>query len=241
MFDHVNRQAVDLLSAAGADVLAPPAQACCGAIHHHNGAHAPAEAFARRNIDAFVPRNGPPVDYIAVAIAGCGAMLREYDVLLRDDPAYAERAKEFARRVRDVSEVLITLGIQDKVRHAVAETVTYHDACHLAHAQKVTSQPRALLAAIPGLKLVPLPESDMCCGAAGTYNLEHPEMATDLAERKLRNIQSTKAATCVTGNAGCALHIASEAEARGQELRIVHPVELLHRAVFSDGRQSSSA
>jgi glycolate oxidase iron-sulfur subunit len=159
-------------------------------------------------------------------------MLREYDVLLRDDPAYAERAKEFSGRVRDISEVLVTLGIQDKVRHAVAETVTYHDACHLAHAQKVTSQPRVLLTAIPGLKLVPLPESDMCCGAAGTYNLEHPEMATELAARKLHNIALTKAGVCVTGNAGCALHIGSEAAARGQALRIVHPVELLHRAVF---------
>jgi glycolate oxidase iron-sulfur subunit len=232
LFDDVNRQAVDLLAAAGADVIAPRAQACCGAIHHHNGAHGPAEAFARRNIDAFLPKDGPPVDSITVAIAGCGAMLREYDVLLRDDPAYAERAKEFSRRVRDISEVLVSLGIQDKARHAVPETVTYHDACHLAHAQKVTAQPRALLAAIPGLKLVPLPESDMCCGAAGTYNLEHPEMATDLATRKLHNIASTKAGVCVTGNAGCALHIGSEAKARGQALRIVHPVELLHRAVF---------
>jgi glycolate oxidase iron-sulfur subunit len=241
MFDHVNRQAVDLLTVAGADVLAPRSQNCCGAIHHHNGAHRPAEEFARRNIDAFVPKNGPPVDYIATTIAGCGAMLREYDVLLRDDPAYAERAKEFARRVRDVSEVLLALDVQKHCRHAVHETVTYHDACHLAHAQKVTAQPRALLAAIPGLKLVSLPESDMCCGAAGTYNLEHPEMATDLAARKLDNIASTTAATCVTGNAGCALHIGSEAAARGRKLNIVHPVELLHRSVFGSATADATA
>jgi glycolate oxidase iron-sulfur subunit len=234
MFDRENRLAVDLLSACGAEVIAPRAQNCCGAIHHHNGAHGPAEAFARRNIDAFLPEGGPPVEYIATNIAGCGAMLREYDVLLRDDPKYAARAKDFSRRVRDISEVLVALEVQKKIRHAVPETVTYHDACHLAHAQKVTAPPRALLAAIPGLKLVPLPESDMCCGAAGTYNLEHPEMATDLAARKLRNIESTHAPTCVTGNAGCALHIGSEAAARGQALRIVHPVELLHRAVFGD-------
>jgi len=239
MFDRENRMAVELLAACGAEVVTPGNQNCCGAIHHHNGAHGPAEAFARRNIDAFLPENGPAVDYIATNIAGCGAMLREYDVLLRDDPKYAVRAKEFSRRVRDISEVLVALDVQKKVRHAVAETVTYHDACHLAHAQKVTAAPRALLAAIPGLKLVALPESDMCCGAAGTYNLEHPDMATDLATRKLRNIASTGAATCVTGNAGCALHIGSEAAAHGQALRIVHPVELLHRAVFGDDTRSA--
>jgi glycolate oxidase iron-sulfur subunit len=240
MFDRENRMAVELLAACGAEVVTPGAQNCCGAIHHHNGAHGPAEAFARRNIDAFLPENGTPVDSIATNIAGCGAMLREYDVLLRDDPKYAARAKEFSRRVRDISEVLVALDVQKRVRHPVAETVTYHDACHLAHAQKVTAAPRALLAAIPGLKLVPLPESDMCCGAAGTYNLEHPEMATDLATRKLRNIASTGAATCVTGNAGCALHIGSGAAARGQTLRIVHPVELLHRAVFGENSGKKS-
>ena len=110
--------------------------------------------------------------------------------------------------------------------------MTYHDACHLAHAQKVTAPPRALLASVPGLKLVPLPESDMCCGAAGTYNLTQPEMCTDLAARKLRNIAATGAAVCATGNVGCAMQIQSEADARGQALRVVHPVEILHRAVF---------
>jgi glycolate oxidase iron-sulfur subunit len=234
MFDGVNRQAVDLLRAGGATVLAPPQQACCGAIHHHNGAHGPAEAFARQNIDTFLPKDAPAVDYVATNIAGCGAMLREYDVLLRDDPAYAERAKEFVRRVRDISEVLLELGLDRKVEHPVRETVTYHDACHLAHAQKVTAPPRALLAAIPGLKLVPLPESDICCGAAGTYNLTQPEMATELAARKLKNIASTGTPTCVTGNVGCAMHISSEAAARGQRLTVVHPVELLHRAVFGE-------
>jgi glycolate oxidase iron-sulfur subunit len=233
MFEKVNRQAVELLSACGADVLALRSQTCCGAIHHHNGAHHPAEALARRNIDAFFPQNssGPRVDYVVTTIAGCGAMLREYDFLLRDSAADAARAKEFSKRVRDVSEVLAELGLPE-MKHPVNETVTYHDACHLAHAQKVTEPPRKLLAQVPGLKLVPLPESDVCCGAAGTYNLAHPEMATDLAERKLRNIAATGAATCVTGNVGCAMQIQSEGDARGQKVKVVHPVELLHRAVF---------
>jgi glycolate oxidase iron-sulfur subunit len=231
MFDDVNRMAVELLAACGADVVAPRAQGCCGAIHHHNGAHEPAVQLAKRNIDTFLPQNGDKVDFVATSIAGCGAMLREYDVLLRDDPQYAARAKEFAKRVRDVSEVLAELNVAAKLKYPVNETVTYHDACHLAHAQKVVAQPRALLAAIPGIKLVALPESDMCCGAAGTYNLQHPEMATELAKRKLRNIASTGAATCATGNVGCAMHIGSEARAYGEAVRVVHPVELLHRSV----------
>jgi glycolate oxidase iron-sulfur subunit len=236
MFDDVNHKAVELIAAAGANVIAPRAQACCGAIHHHNGAHAPAVELARRNIDTFLPAGGPAVDFIATNIAGCGAMLREYDVLLRDDPHYADRAREFVKRVRDISEVLVELNVESKLTHPVTETVTYHDACHLAHAQKVTAPPRKLLAAIPGLTLVPLAESDMCCGAAGTYNLQHPEMATQLAERKLRNVAATGAPTCATGNVGCAMHLSSEAAARGQRLRVVHPVELLHRSAFGDRR-----
>jgi glycolate oxidase iron-sulfur subunit len=233
MFEKVNRQAVELLAAAGAEVVAPHAQGCCGAIHHHNGAHHPAEELAKRNIDTFLPVGGPEVDFIATNIAGCGAMLREYDFLLRDDPHYKDRAKVFASKVRDISEVLAEVGLPE-LKHPVNETVTYHDACHLAHAQKVVNQPRVLLAKIPGLKLVPLPESDICCGAAGTYNLTQPKMATDLAERKLRNIATTGAPVCATGNVGCAMQIQSEADARGQKLHVVHPVELLHRAAFGE-------
>ena len=234
MFEPVNRMAVELLAAAGAEVRVPPPQVCCGAIHHHNGAHHPAEELARRNIDTFLPIDGPAVDLIATNIAGCGAMLREYDFLLRDDPAYADRAVEFSRRVRDITEVLVELGLPP-MKHPVNLTVTYHDACHLAHAQKVTGPPREILAKIPGLKLVPLAECDMCCGAAGTYNLTQPQMATQLAERKLNHIAKTGAPVCVTGNVGCAMQIQSEAAARGQKLQVVHPVELLHRAVFGNG------
>jgi len=235
MFDKVNRQAVELLAACGADVVVPEAQDCCGAIHHHSGAHEPAMEKAKKNIDAFLPEHGEKVDFIVSTIAGCGAMLREYDFLLRDDPEYAERAVLFALRVRDISEVLYDLGLPE-MKHAVDSTITYHDACHLIHAQKVSSQPRALLAKIPGLTMVPLPESDMCCGAAGTYNLTHPKMASDLAERKLKHIESTKTSIVVTGNVGCAMHIASEARARGHKLEVLHPVELLHQAVFGEER-----
>ena len=231
MFEEVNRKAVELLAACGADVVATHRQVCCGAIHHHSGEDEPAKAFARRNIDAFCPESGPAVDFIVTNIAGCGATLREYDLLLRDDPRYAERAKDFAARVRDISEVLVMLDLPE-MKYPIEQATTYHDACHLAHAQRVTAAPRKLLSRIPGLKLVPLPDSDMCCGAAGTYNLTQPEMSAQLAGRKLANIASTGARICVTGNVGCAMQIQSEAEARGQKLRVAHPVELLHEAVF---------
>jgi glycolate oxidase iron-sulfur subunit len=240
MFAEVNRQAVELLVKSGAEVVVPRGQACCGAIHHHNGAWEPAMAFARRNIDAFLPEGGEEVDAIATNIAGCGAMLKDYDHLLRDDPKYAERAKRFTSKVRDISEVLAELLPPESLKHPVTLTVTYHDACHLAHAQKVTSAPRKLLAMVPGLMLVPLAESDMCCGAAGTYNLTQPEMASELAERKLKYIAATGATVCAAGNVGCAMHIQSEADARGQKVDVVHPVELLHRAVFGGGAGRAS-
>jgi glycolate oxidase iron-sulfur subunit len=231
LFQKTNQQAVELLAAAGAEIHCPDELDCCGAIHHHSGAVEAARKRARRNIDIFLPESKPWVDRIVTNIAGCGAMLREYDHLLRDDPAYAERAREFSARVRDISEALLELGLPD-MKYPVNEGVTYHDACHLAHAQKVTSAPRQLLAKIPGLKLVPLYESDMCCGAAGTYNLTQPQMASDLADRKLKHIAATGAGVCAAGNVGCALHIQGQAASRGQSLRVVHPVELLHRAVF---------
>jgi glycolate oxidase iron-sulfur subunit len=233
MFDKVNRQAVELLAACGADVVVPRGQRCCGAIHHHNGAGHTAADYARRNIDAVLPADGPGVDRIATTIAGCGAMLKDYDHLLRDDPRYAARAREFADKLRDVTQVVAELGLPP-MKHKVEQTVTYHDACHLAHAQKVTAPPRKLLASVPGLKLVPLPESDMCCGAAGTYNLTQPAMAQALAARKIAHIESTNTDLCATGNVGCAMHIQSEADAAGKRLTVVHPVELLHRAVFGD-------
>lgn len=233
MFDRVNQQAIDLLAAAGCRVILPMST-CCGAMHHHNGVHAPAEQMARANIDAFLAATADVKDipvYAVTTIAGCGAMLRDYGTLLRDDPAYAGRSAAFAARVHDITEVLAEIGLPP-MTHAVNLTATYHDACHLVHAQKVAAQPRALLAQVPGLKLVPLPESDMCCGAAGTYNLTQPAMAGDLADRKLRHIAATGAQVCIAGNVGCSMHIASAARESGKPLTVVHPVEILHRAVF---------
>ncbi|MEM8875067.1 MAG: heterodisulfide reductase-related iron-sulfur binding cluster [Planctomycetota bacterium] len=228
MFNDVNRKAVELLAAAGADVLVPKAQTCCGAIHHHAAETDDAKRMARQNIDAF-EKDRP--EMIATTIAGCGAMLHDYANLLSDDPAYAEKARQFAATVRDVTQVLTDLGMPE-MKHEVRRTVTYHDACHLCHAQKVTAEPRTLLAEVPGLTLVPLTESEICCGAAGTYNLTQPGMAERLAHRKLNHIAETKADIAAMGNVGCATHLRATAAQRGDTLEIVHPVDLLHEAVF---------
>ena len=198
-----------------------------------------AEAFARTNIDVFLS-DPPGVDFIVNNIAGCGAMLKDYPHLLRDDPGYAQKSQQFAGRVRDISELFTEVQLPPPA-HQIDQTVTYHDACHLAHAQKITSQPRQLLNTIPGLKVIPLVESDMCCGAAGTYNLSQPEMARQLAARKIDHISNTGAKICVTGNVGCAMQIQSEANHLGVDLEVVHPVTLLHQAYFgSDGNGQQS-
>jgi glycolate oxidase iron-sulfur subunit len=232
MFDRVNQQAVDLLAAAGCLVVVP-VQSCCGAIHHHNGLHAQSVEMAKRTIDAIerTLAGRPGQHYIVSTVAGCGAMLRDYATLLRDDITYASKATAFATKVRDITELLAEIGLPT-LQHRVEHSVTYHDACHLVHAQKVGAQPRALLAQVPGLTLVPLAESDMCCGAAGTYNLTQPEMASALAGRKLSHIAATGAEICVTGNVGCALHIQAAGRSAGKTVRVLHPVEILHEAVF---------
>jgi glycolate oxidase iron-sulfur subunit len=231
LYTDVNQQAIDLLCASGCEVTISSAQTCCGAIHQHNGAGKQAEQLARKNIDAVFVDGVEPPDFIVTTIAGCGAMLREYDFLLRDDPRYASLSKIFVSKVRDVSEILLEVGLPP-MQHPIDAAATYHDACHLVHGQHVASAPRKLLSKIPGLKMIPLPESDICCGAAGTYNLQHPQMANALADRKLRNIASTNAAICVAGNIGCAMHLSGVSQGRGEKLAIVHPVQLLHQAVF---------
>ena len=144
-------------------------------------------------------------------------------------------AEEFSRRVRDIHEILAQFELPP-FSYPINLTGTYHEACHLVHAQKVTEAPKKLLARIQGLQLLPLAESDLCCGAAGTYNLTQPKMAGDLAERKLRNIEATEADICIAANIGCAMHLQAAGKSRGRPIRVVHPVELIHQAVFSNDR-----
>lgn len=233
MFQTVNRKSIALLQKAGCDVLVSPEQGCCGAIHLHAGFEEGARDLMKHNVDLFVPLpdGKPTVDYVINNISGCGAALKDAGHLLRSDPTYAERAKTLGSISRDVSEVLAEVGLPTP-KHPVERTVTYHHACHLAHAQRVTTQPLELLRQVEGLTIEPLHEADMCCGAAGTYNLTQPEMARNLAERKLQHIQESGASTCVTGNVGCAMQIQSEGDRMGVNLSVARPVEILYESQF---------
>jgi glycolate oxidase iron-sulfur subunit len=227
-FSHVNRATIDVLAAEGCTVEAPAAQGCCGALALHAGNIDQARDLARHNIEVF-ERSG--VDRVVINAAGCGSSMKEYGELFHDDQAWAARAKAFSSKVRDVSEVLIELGEPRATRHPITARVVYHDACHLAHAQGVRAQPRALLAAIPGVEVVTPPEAEICCGSAGIYNLVQPEPAEQLGERKARNIAALKPDIIATGNPGCMLQIAAAGRRLGYSWEIVHPIELIDRSI----------
>ena len=222
LFGGVNAAAVRLLTRNGAAVVVPAEQGCCGALHLHSGEREAAQALARKIIDAFPPE----LDAVVVTAAGCGSAMKEYGELLEGDPVYHQRAQRFAERVRDVTELLDAIELAPP-KTGAARRVAYHDACHLAHAQGVREAPRRLLARVPNVELVELPEADVCCGSAGSYNLTEPAMARRLRERKVDNILATGADTVVAANPGCALQIRAGLAARGSTVRVVHPVELL--------------
>jgi glycolate oxidase iron-sulfur subunit len=227
-FGEVNRATARVLAAEGCDVAAPRAQGCCGALALHAGEAAQAREFARHLIATFERAD---VDVIAINAAGCGSAMKEYGHLLRDDPAWAARAEAFAHKVRDVSEVLVQLGPARAPRHPVQARVAYHDACHLAHAQGIRSQPRELLAGIPGLTVVPVAEADVCCGSAGIFNLTQPEMAAQLGQRKATHLSEAAPDLVVTSNPGCILQIQSAAREQGHGFKVMHLVELLDASI----------
>lgn len=224
MFPDTNAATARVLQENGCEVVIPRAQVCCGAIHYHSGVEGPAQALARTNMAVFDPNE---FDAIIVNAAGCGAMLKDYTHLL--PKVEHTRAEQFVSKVRDISEFLVQLGPVPP-KNPLPMKVTYHDACHLCHAQQVRSQPRQLLEMIPGVELLPLEESEICCGAAGTYNLTQPEMSERLGRRKMDHIEATGAQTVATGNVGCILQIARKVKERGSAMEVVHPVDLLDRA-----------
>lgn len=197
-------------------------QQCCGALHAHAGDLHSARTLARRNVEAF-ERSG--ADYVVSNAAGCGAMLREYGQLLADDPEWAERAARVASRARDVSELLAAAG--PKPGGNLEQTATYDAPCHLLHAQRIASPPLQVLAAIPGLRLVPLTDADYCCGAAGIYNLLEPETSSAVLGPKLGHIAATGASLVTTGNPGCLMQIGAGLIRSGSDARVIHPVDLL--------------
>ncbi|NUR79124.1 MAG: 4Fe-4S dicluster domain-containing protein [Dermatophilaceae bacterium] len=230
-FPGVNAATARVLSAEGFDVLAPASQGCCGALSAHNGREAEAQRFARGLVDTF---EGAGVDHVVVNAAGCGSTMKEYADLLADDPAYAERARDFAAKVRDVSEILADAG-PVAPRHPLPVTIAYHDACHLAHAQGVRAQPRELLRGIPGLELREIAEGDLCCGSAGIYNIINPVPARELGDRKAANVLATGADLLVTANPGCLMQVASSIERQGGHLALAHTVEVLDASIRGSG------
>jgi glycolate oxidase iron-sulfur subunit len=227
LFPQVNAATARVLAAEGCEVVAPKAQPCCGALLVHAGEEEQAVQLARQTINAFEKAQ---VDAVIINAAGCGSNVKEYGHLLRDDPEYAERAKAFAAKCRDVSEFLSELE-PHATRHALPLRVAYHDACHLQHAQGVRLQPRTVLGRIPQLELLEIAEAAICCGSAGIYNLVQPEAATELGDRKASHIAALAADIVVSANPGCLLQLQSALARAGRKLPVRHFIELLDASI----------
>ncbi|MBF8185338.1 4Fe-4S dicluster domain-containing protein [Nonomuraea sp. K274] len=213
-FPQVNAATARVLALEGCDVVIPRSQGCCGALSVHSGRDDQARRLARRTARAFMKAG---VDTVVVNAAGCGSTMKEYGELLGAEPGF---------KVKDLSEFLAELG-PVATRHPMPVTVAYHDACHLAHAQGVRAQPRALLSGIPELELREIPESAICCGSAGTYNLLQPEAARDLGDRKAKQVGTTGAELLVSANPGCTMQIAAAMRRAGADIRVAHTAEVL--------------
>lgn len=221
----INTATARVLARNGVEVVVPPGQGCCGSLGLHTGELGRARELARHNLRAF-PSD---VDVILTNAAGCGSGMKEYGVLFAGQPEEAA-AQAFAARVKDVSEFLDALGLIPPLALAEPLTVAYHDACHLAHAQGVAAAPRRLLSLISNLTLAEVPEGEMCCGSAGTYNLEQPALAAVFGERKARNIAGVGAQAVAAGNIGCLIQIRTHLKRQGRALPVLHTLELLDRA-----------
>jgi len=230
-FADTNAATARVLARNGFEVIVPETQTCCGALHAHAGERVDARVLARRNITSL---DALDVDAFIVNAAGCGAALKEYGWLLKDDPAWSERATRFASRVKDASEFLGDAGLT-AAPGPLRVRVAYDDPCHLLHGQKIKDQPRAILAAIPDLSVLPLTEADWCCGSAGTYNVTQPELSAKLLERKVGNITSSGAELVVTANPGCQMQIAAGLRAARAPITVVHLMDLLDRAYGESG------
>lgn len=225
-YSSIHEATINVLERNGMRVVIPDLQTCCGALHAHAGESNGARELARKNIEAYEREKW---EFIGVNAAGCGALLKEYGHLLGDDPRYAGRAEEFASRVRDISELVAAQPLAQPMRQ-VKLRVTYQEPCHLAHAQRIKAQPRAILNQIPGIEFVEMQASDRCCGSAGIYNVVHPKMAETLLAEKMQNTIATKADLVVTGNIGCLMQMDYGARKFGYGGRVMHWIELLNEA-----------
>jgi glycolate oxidase iron-sulfur subunit len=231
MFRHVHWATARVLQENGCDVVIPRQQGCCGAIHYHNGAAQPAMNLMQQNMTAFQDSS---IDAIIVNVAGCGSMLKDYGHISEELHGHAAAgtknnttpAQTFSSRIRDVHEFLDALGLVPP-KGRIEATVAYQDACHLQHAQKIRQQPRDLLKLIPGIQLKSINEPELCCGAAGSYNLTQPDMADRLGRRKLSCIMETKPEIIASGNAGCSMQLQAHLQQQGLAIPVLHPMELL--------------
>jgi glycolate oxidase iron-sulfur subunit len=228
-FADTNAATARVLARNGIDVFIPLDQTCCGALHAHAGARGDSRDLARRNIAAL---EGLELDAFIVNAAGCGAHLKGYGWLLKDDLEWRDRAERFSSRVRDAAEHLVAVGLVAQPGPLRARA-TYDDPCHLLHGQRIKEQPRQLLAAIPGLELVPLVEADMCCGSAGTYNITQPELSKALLDRKIAHVLESGADLLVTANPGCQMQLEAGVRAAGSRISVVHLMDVLDRAYQS--------
>ena len=225
-FARLNEATVRVLQKNGCEVVIPRGQNCCGALHVHSGLREEARGLARKNIDAIL---GEPFDAVISNAAGCGSTLKEYDELLDHDPAYAEKAHKFVGLMKDVNEFLASIELNPAMGK-VAATATYQDSCHLLHGQKIKAAPRKLLAQVPGLAFREMPKADICCGSAGIYNVVQNEMAMQVLEEKMANVNLTRAEWIVTANPGCMLQLQAGARLHGKGQRVMHVVEVLDEA-----------
>ncbi|MGQ0793345.1 MAG: (Fe-S)-binding protein [Deltaproteobacteria bacterium] len=226
LFPQTNEATVRVLAESGCEVVIPKNQGCCGALSLHSGRLDEARGFARANIKLF---DKADFDAVIVNAAGCGSTMKEYGHLFAEDAVFAQRAERVANKTKDVMEFLADVGLRGNLKE-VKMRATYQDACHIAHGQRIKSQPRAVIRQIPGVELIELGESDVCCGSAGIYNLTQPEMAEGLLERKLENLERTKAEALLAGNPGCLLQIKKGIKERGLSIETLHPIELVDRA-----------
>ena len=234
IFGDVNAATARVLAAYGCEVVAPREQACCGALELHAGRAPSARTRAQALIEAL---EDPTVDYVVVNSAGCGSTLKEYGELLADEPLWAHRAEAFAAKVRDVHEILATLEAPDGLLRPLDITVAYHDACHLAHAQGIRDEPRAVLRGIPGVALAEIPDAAICCGSAGVYNLLQPGPAAELGRLKAANVRSVAPDALAAANPGCLLQISANLGAEGEPIPTFHPIELIDASLRGEDAQ----
>lgn len=226
LYARTNAATVRVLARHGVEVVDVPLQRCCGALSIHAGDRTTGRDLARRNIDAFLDAG---VDAVIINSAGCGATLKEYGELMKQDPVYADKARRFAESVVDVAEFIADIGVQQP-KSRLNVRVTYQDSCHLAHGQGVRSAPRELLRSIPGLELVEMDTPDRCCGSAGIYSFAQGEMSMKVLDDKMRDVASTQAPVIATANPGCMLQLEIGLRRHGLDGRVVHVVELLDEA-----------